>query len=272
MLNEIPVLTSEHYIKNKYGIDVKELVCKQANTKHIHLHTYYTIDIIRNGSGIHFINGKEYPIKKGAVQLIRPSDIHYVSCDSEEEMTGITLRFNEDAVPKEFHEMLFNNAGVYYPKENDFSKLCTYTEAIKEYSEKNNAYSQKAITMNFNLILIVLAEMSNAENQIDKENIDAVNQVLYYLDSHFRESPTLKQMSDYAGITPQYLSASFRNRTGKTYTDYLTMLKINYACHALKLNYSVIDVCFMSGFGSISNFNSIFKRYKGVTPTEYKKI
>ena len=272
MPNEIPILTSEQYIKNKFGIDVQECVFKKTDTRHTHLHTYYTIDLIKTGNGTHFINGKGYPIKKGAVQLIRPSDIHYVTCDGEAEMFGITLRFNEDIIPKDFHEILLKNAGVYYPKENEFSRLCTYAEAIKEYLENNNAYAQKAITMNFYLILIILAELNNIEKQIYEESTDAVNQVLYYLDSHFRESPTLKQIAEYAKVTPQYLSASFRRSTGKTYTDYLTALKMNYACHALKMNYSVTDVCFMSGFGSISNFNSIFKRYKGVTPTEYKKL
>lgn len=59
---------------------------------------------------------------------------------------------------------------------------------------------------------------------------------------------------------------------GVTIFEYLNKLKVEFACKFLMdPDLSVPDVCFDCGFNNISHFNKQFKKYTGVTPSEYRK-
>lgn len=94
---------------------------------------------------------------------------------------------------------------------------------------------------------------------------------LYYIYVHFREALLLKTTADYVGLAPEYFSSLFKKEIGRNYTEYLTGLKLDFAYQTLKSGFSVAEVCFLSGFGSVPNFNSTFKCIKGMTPSDYRK-
>lgn len=53
----------------------------------------------------------------------------------------------------------------------------------------------------------------------------------------------------------------FRKYTGKTYSEYLTELKLDYSKKLLlTTDLSITDICFSSGFSSVSNFLKAFKQ------------
>lgn len=95
--------------------------------------------------------------------------------------------------------------------------------------------------------------------------------VLDYVMHHFDTDVKLKTVADLAFMTPNAFCRFFKQRTNKTFFQFLIELRIEHACQLLSANrdLSILEVAEKSGFGSISNFNRKFKGIKKMTPTEY---
>ena len=74
-----------------------------------------------------------------------------------------------------------------------------------------------------------------------------------------------------AGFHAMYFSSIFKRATGESYVQRLNHLRLEYAATLLANNYSVSYACFESGFGSLSNFFTAFKKKYGMGPREYAK-
>ena len=86
---------------------------------------------------------------------------------------------------------------------------------------------------------------------------------------HFAEKITLETVAAVAGYNAAYFSALFSRLTGETYIEALSRIRLGHAKSMLASGFSVSDACFMSGFGSLSNFFTAFKKKYGVSPKEY---
>jgi AraC-like DNA-binding protein len=63
----------------------------------------------------------------------------------------------------------------------------------------------------------------------------------------------------------------FKRATGMTFTEYVSRVRVEKAKNLLLNPLSrVSEVAFASGFQSIPHFNRVFKKYAGVSPTEYR--
>ena len=67
-------------------------------------------------------------------------------------------------------------------------------------------------------------------------------------------------------------SRFFKQHTGRTLSDYIIDIRMGNATRMLiDTNESVGEICFKCGYNNMSNFNRIFKRKKGCTPSEFRE-
>jgi len=97
--------------------------------------------------------------------------------------------------------------------------------------------------------------------------------IFQYSLSNFNNNITLSEISSIANMTTNAFCRYFKQRTNKTYFDFLTDIKIGNACRLLskKNDLSINEVAYKSGFNNISNFNRKFKALKNRTPSEFRK-
>lgn len=95
--------------------------------------------------------------------------------------------------------------------------------------------------------------------------------VLDYVMENFNKNLTLEEVADLACMTPNAFCRFFKERTDKTFFSFLIEVRIENACHLLKVNkdLSIAGISVRCGFNSITNFNRKFKKYKGMTPSIY---
>ena len=99
-----------------------------------------------------------------------------------------------------------------------------------------------------------------------------VHRVIQYIDAHFKDDVRLQTLADIATMAPTAFCRFFKLRTGKTLSEYLLDVRIGHAAHQLAhTTDSVIEICYDSGFNNVSNFNRLFKKRKGCTPTEFRE-
>ncbi len=95
-------------------------------------------------------------------------------------------------------------------------------------------------------------------------------------DKNYRDTNlSLESVAEKLEINKSYLSRIINAELGKSFTDYVNELRIEeakiYLTHPDFINYTLVSIGLEAGFNSKSTFNTSFKKYTGMTPSEYKK-
>ncbi|MCY7350253.1 MAG: AraC family transcriptional regulator [Cytophagaceae bacterium] len=110
-------------------------------------------------------------------------------------------------------------------------------------------------------------------SQLLTRHNERLNRVIAYLMEHFTEPIATGQVADLAGMNPAAFCRYFKAQTGQTLTQFVTDLRIRYACELLgKSDESVAEVGFRVGFDNASHFIQAFKKQQNQTPTGYRKL
>lgn len=105
----------------------------------------------------------------------------------------------------------------------------------------------------------------------ESEN-DRINAIYDYTFQHFTRKIYLDQVAAVAGLVPNSFCRYFKSRTGKTYTQFVTELRIGHACKLLLDNrISIKQLCYESGFNNFTCFHKNFRFITGKTPQLYQK-
>ncbi|MEA4914702.1 MAG: response regulator [Christensenella sp.] len=108
--------------------------------------------------------------------------------------------------------------------------------------------------------------------ETDREHKLLAERAASYITTHFTEPITQTDVAEALGITPAYLSSVFHEEKGESYTKFLTRLRMMQAALLLKSNpgMTIQSVAEQAGYASDKHFISVFKKYFGTTPNEYR--
>lgn len=92
-----------------------------------------------------------------------------------------------------------------------------------------------------------------------------------FVEARSQDPITLEQVLRHVHASRFHFCKIFKKTTGITFTEYVARVRVEKA-KALLMDPSlrVSEVVFSAGFGSIPQFNSVFKRFVGKSPTEYR--
>lgn len=92
-----------------------------------------------------------------------------------------------------------------------------------------------------------------------------------YIETHYQDEISLSVVAGLVGMSDSAFSHFFKSKTGSTFIDYITSIRIAKACQLLsETNQTVSEICYNCGFNNMSNFIRIFKKKKQYTPNEYR--
>lgn len=116
-----------------------------------------------------------------------------------------------------------------------------------------------------------LASSSYAKVKLE-EHSRRILSVKAYIDNHYADDIKLKDLADVACMSETAMSRFFKLHTGRTVSDYIMDIRLGYASRMLvDTNKSVADISYCCGYNNLSNFNRLFKRKKGCSPTEFRE-
>ncbi len=102
---------------------------------------------------------------------------------------------------------------------------------------------------------------------------DIINRVENYIRDHFRENINREDVAAIAYITPNYLSKQFRIKKGMNLREYINQIRIEEAKRLLlTTNLSVSEVAGLSGYENISYFSTVFRKYTGMSPIDWRNL
>jgi AraC-like DNA-binding protein/ligand-binding sensor protein len=126
------------------------------------------------------------------------------------------------------------------------------------------------------LITLVAEHLSTLCNQIMVQSaaleLPAVTQARAYIARHQTEEISLGDVAKAVNMSIFYFCKTFREETGVTFVDYLSRLRVEgVKTHLLDPHKRISEAAFQAGFQSLSQFNRVFLRIEGQTPTVYRE-
>lgn len=98
-----------------------------------------------------------------------------------------------------------------------------------------------------------------------------VSRALQFIHSNYKDQISLGNAADFAGVSNSYLSRSFKDETGKGFSEYVTAYRIENACKMIKDGGRRIkDIASACGFQNYTYFFKVFKQITGLTPNEFE--
>jgi AraC-like DNA-binding protein len=105
-----------------------------------------------------------------------------------------------------------------------------------------------------------------------KKTEGRIGKVFQYIHRHSAETVSLSEMAALINLSESAFCKFFKRTTGKTFSDYLSEIRVGHACHLLSESDDTIsEIAYRSGFESLTYFNRVFLRKKGVRPREFRK-
>lgn len=132
-----------------------------------------------------------------------------------------------------------------------------YSKVYKQY------FSLITLLEDYYQVQLRSTQLKNIRGQIED--------LKFYIDNNFEKDIRLSDLADQLYVTEQYLSRVFKEQNGIGVSEYLIRRRLAKVRQLLvESDESITDIAYLAGFSNINSFNRIFKKYQGMTPSEYR--
>jgi AraC-like DNA-binding protein len=252
-----------------------------------HFHKEYELVLIDNSRGTRFIGDNVNHFEDGDLCLIG-SNIPHLYRSSEEyyvKKNGLVARSTFIHFTKDF----LGNRFFDVPEMKLVNKLLHRSSLAVEIQGRTKKYvisklddmkNEKAPQRLLNLleILVRLSRSNDLKGLLSSGfsasttgDSDKINKVFEFIMKNYTEEIYIQDIASKLNMSVPAFSRYFKHHTRKTFSDYVTQIRIGHACRLLMDdNYSVSEISFQSGFDNLSNFYRHFKKTVGVIPKDYR--
>ena len=125
------------------------------------------------------------------------------------------------------------------------------------------------------ILIVLLGRQTNFSTilaPVSKKTSKLCGSTKRYIDTHYQENITLDQLAELNHVSKYHLAHAFTEEYGISPINYLISKRISEAEHLLRTtDFSLSLISNTTGFSSSSYFAQIFRKQKGMSPTEYRK-
>lgn len=252
----------------------------------IHVHPEYELNFIENAPGAQRIVGDSIEeIDDLELALIANKELEHGWFDhhcTSVSIKEITIQFHPDMLNEQIlNKNQFRSIKTMFEKATygvAFSReaICKVKDSMYELAaEKEGFYSVmrlftllNELSLDDNMKILSSRSFHKETEQYDSRRVEKVVQ---YLSSRYKDKVTLSEVSDLVGMTEVSFSRFLKQRTGRTFIDTLNDIRLGHASRMLiDTTHSIAEIAMLCGFNNLSNFNRIFMKKKGYTPTTFR--
>lgn len=246
-----------------------------------HWHKEWELIRILDGSFTCYINGERYPAEKGDYLFITHGTLHGGTpqdCVYEcAVFDPLTFLMHPESC-RSLVQQLYSGNSTIPPVFKSSCRSFSHT-ASKLFScarAKAPGWELSLTGTLFELFGLLwkegFLEQNSPQAIPDADRAFLLKPVLEYIDKHYMQTVTLEELARLTGMSPRYFCRFFNTFIHRTPIDYLNYYRIEIACSLLaSTQLSVTETAYRCGFNDSSYFVKIFKKYKGVTPLQYRR-
>ncbi len=245
------------HIEGKLNIERRTL----CHSYPIHYHSFFEFEYINSGDGTVYIDNKPERVTKGSLVFMTPYNFQSIKADTPLDI--INVSFSSDHIEKSLLDFCEDSIILHDISSDYFFKLL---------NEFQNKYNFNYIVIKSILNILATEAIRKQTPEILDKNIDISYKIAFYIRRHYKKDLTIFGISKKFGYTPNYLCSIFKQHFNIPIKEYIIKFRLEIALKLLaSTDLSVNEICYESGFTSLSNFLRNFKSKYGKTPTEARK-
>ena len=229
---------------------------------YMHFHKSLELVYVIKGEVKAFLDENEFRIVKDDFFLVLPNQIHgYASQGTSKIWVGV---FSEDYV-REFIRIMKNKIG------DSPIFTCNKEELLFLKSSLLKKEVPELITLKACLYIACGRYLKSVKlKDFKKQDDSIIYKIIEYTEKNFKNDITLKQMASDLGYEYHYISKKFNNFFHINFRSFVNQYRFECAQNLiLDKNLNMTQVAMESGFGSIRNFNRIYKALSNTPPKKH---
>ncbi len=251
-----------------------------CNDVFLHEHDYYELVYVTNGSIQHQLNGKVKTLTTGDMLLLTPGDTHKFIRNDGKECTHRDIVVEREFF-KEICDFIHEDAFTLLTetKHNATVRISLtqmlYFESVLNDLNLAVLTAESDLHAKFKGLCTPLIATIFSQLQDELQNSNAPNWFKILIE-RFHElkyiTAGLKEILQDVHYSKIYVSKVFKERTGRTMTEYLNAMRLRYATLYLTTStYTIAEIVEMLGFSSQTYFYNCFKKEFGCSPNKYRQ-
>lgn len=255
----------------------------------LHCHSAYELNYVQNAEGAQRIVGDSVEtIGNYDLVLIANPNLVHSWVQGEQQLSTQIHEITIQMQPDVFYDTIMSKAiysDIAYMLQRAQLGLCFSWRAVLDNHQlvSRIAEEQDRFMKNLHIwhLLYNLAQDKDARvlassafnNVATAHDSDRVHKVEQYIKEHYFEDICLNDLAKLTNMTAVSFSRFFKLHTGRTVSEYLIDIRLGYAAHELvNSNSPTAEIAYACGFNNLSNFNRLFKKYRSMSPSEFKRI
>ena len=234
--------------------------------------------IVRSGYLIHYILGGQgyyktketmYHLKEGDAFLICPDELIYYEADRKDPWIYTWIGFQGVKIKGFLERTSLLSSPVFHYGRDDRIRLCH--EKMFEASHLNANRDLMMNSILYEYLFLLASKFPREQYTPGEKQINYVEEALTYLESNYACNVSVQDLADSIGLNRSYLHRLFKSAIGSSVQEYLLDLRIRKACALLKSTELPVSIISLSvGYEDTLYFSRLFKRKKGVSPSQYR--
>lgn len=270
--------------KRTFGIEYKKYTHRGSMPSN-HYHGHYEIYYQMAGERYYFIKDRTYYVKKGDIVFINMYELHktiYAGANSYERIlinfkAKYIKDFSDNLKDIDLFSVFSKDISVYSLSLSEQGFIEGLLNKMLQENENFTLGSESYLKISLIEILIFLNRLSLKPQARYLEYPSAlhkkISEVAKYININYKNTITLKDLSDVFHVSPFYLSRTFKEVTGFTFVEYLNSTRIKEAQRLLiKSSLTVTEIGEEVGFESTTHFGRVFKNINNLSPLQYRKL
>lgn len=239
-----------------------------------HTHNCSELFYVIEGQGQFLIENQTYPVSAYDLVIVNPNVYHTEVSLNASPLKYIVLGVEGLELAAVDEEDNTNFCIINFKNHRENILLCLQN-MLSEIEKKHTGY--EIICQDLMEILIVLlgrqTNFSTILAPVSKKTSRLCGSTKRYIDAHYQENITLDQLAEVSHVSKYHLAHAFTEEYGISPINYLISKRISEAEHLLKTtDFSLSLISNTTGFSSSSYFAQIFRKQKGMSPTEFRKL
>ncbi|MFH5187262.1 AraC family transcriptional regulator [Paenibacillus sp. TAB 01] len=240
------------------------------------LKDHYKIHYIHSGKGMYRTPEKTHTLTQGQGFLICPDVLSFYQADAHEPWTYSWVAFkgtNADSYLQ--RACLTSEQPVFRTAQQETIALCFQQMFQASLMPKSRDLRLLGSLYQF---LSILIEDASPSRELEAYAEGADRQQLYvakaveFIETNYSRSMSIAELADQVGLERKYLTKLFKSRTGLSPQLYVIHYRIGKACEWLADPLlSVAEIAYSVGYKDPLLFSKMFKKMKGLSPSEYRR-
>lgn len=245
----------------------------------IHMHNSYELYFLLSGDVRYSIGHLLYDVNPGDVVIVPKDTTHRTLHRSEKGLDRILIYFNDrfissfyDHIGKDSFDAFLKLGCVRLqkPQQDKVQRLFFKMLEAQNYPD---SYSQAEIFTHLcEIILIIMRNGFPVQHNISDTTESRILSAVEYIKKNFAQEMTLDSVARDVCMEATYFSKCFKKITGFNFHEFLIQTRLKESEeYLLNSPLPIGKIAEECGFASSNHFGDVFKKYKGMSPREFKK-